>query len=268
MELKTFVKETLVQIVEGVKAAQAETASSGAKISPGAGDIRQDRQKPKFIGSTDAGIVEHVGFDLAVSRSDASTKEAGAGIFVWAIRGLDEMTNETTTAVPRRDIAVRAGWLLMLVIPGVLGGCGASGSKDQNFETLLRMKDQLRARYGEHLSMHETNVILDTTLNAKAIQEIDYERNRDNASEWEGVDWKSVRHRILKVLREQGLATGNEPAAGVKCALSNIDPPIETWTETSAFPFSVKSPRAVWDKAVLLFNGEKLVDIIPVASSQ
>lgn len=178
------------------------------------------------------------------------------------------MTNENSVTIARSTIAVQMAWLAMLLMFGMLEGCSASDAIGNDFGTLLRLKDGLQARYGEHLNMHEVNVILKTTLETKTVQEIDLAVDRGDAGEWQRIPWERVRRQIVESLRGEEAVVDDRSAASMECALRSIEPPIETWTETSSFPFSAKGQRMAWEKAVLLFKDKMLVDIIPIASSE
>jgi hypothetical protein len=72
MDLKSFVAETLVQIVEGVADAQKRIATLevGAAVNPGV--VSEDARRK--IGSP-----KRVQFDVAVTVSDESASRTGAG---------------------------------------------------------------------------------------------------------------------------------------------------------------------------------------------
>lgn len=81
MELKEFIKETLVQLVEGVKDAQKETSDSGAVIVPDG--IRTSNISEYYMVAIEkvAVPVYHVDFEVALTHSDG--KEDKGGIGVW-----------------------------------------------------------------------------------------------------------------------------------------------------------------------------------------
>lgn len=81
MKLQDFVTETLKQIINGVKEAQAESKESGAVISPDS-HLSYDNKKYLFCSGK---LVEHVEFDVAVTTSEAKETKAGLGIFVVGI---------------------------------------------------------------------------------------------------------------------------------------------------------------------------------------
>jgi hypothetical protein len=78
IELKDFIKETLVQIIEGVKAAQEETKTSNAEIN--AYPAKIDREKHTMSGSE----IRNVEFDIAITTS----KDEGAKARIGVVGGL------------------------------------------------------------------------------------------------------------------------------------------------------------------------------------
>lgn len=80
MELKEFVSQTLLQIVEGVKIAQATDTGTNVEIA----------QRGDF------GSIE---FDVAITTTDSVEGKGGAGIFVAGIslgaQAKGEVTNQT-----------------------------------------------------------------------------------------------------------------------------------------------------------------------------
>ncbi len=76
MELKDFIKETLVQITDGVIAASEECASKGARVNP--------------LMTSTAGIAQTqfnnsasvVGFHVTLCASSGKTESSGIGVFL------------------------------------------------------------------------------------------------------------------------------------------------------------------------------------------
>ncbi|KKM15411.1 hypothetical protein LCGC14_1696380, partial [marine sediment metagenome] len=79
MELREFVKLTLVHVVRGVVEAQEAVAEDGAQIVPRAGNTYGATEK---LMHTDEGVVETVSFDVAVTASSNEEMKGGIGIFV------------------------------------------------------------------------------------------------------------------------------------------------------------------------------------------
>ena len=101
MELKDFVKQTLVQIVKAVEEAQSEVNRSavGAIVSPGRGDMFGGNARTKGAVSARGGFIEDISFDLAITTVDISAKQGQAGIFVWSVGvgGKTKSENQNTT---------------------------------------------------------------------------------------------------------------------------------------------------------------------------
>jgi len=66
MELKEFVSETLLQIIEGVKIAQSTNTGTNVQIAPG-------------------GNYGKIEFDVAITTTDTTEAKAGVGIFVAGV---------------------------------------------------------------------------------------------------------------------------------------------------------------------------------------
>ncbi len=96
MKLQEFVSETLKEIIAGVKEAQTYAKDNGAAVNE---RIRGAPCDPKPIT-----------FDVAVTSTDASENEAGAGIFVAAlglgVRDKSDTLNSCVSRV-RFDVLVR-----------------------------------------------------------------------------------------------------------------------------------------------------------------
>jgi hypothetical protein len=88
MDVKEFVRETLRQIVEGVREAKNETTDK-CQIAP----VANTREK--------------VEFDIAVTVDEGQTKEKGAGVSVWALKaGTAGQSTISTNTVHRIKVSV------------------------------------------------------------------------------------------------------------------------------------------------------------------
>ena len=91
MELREFVKESLTQIIDGVRDAQQHAAGQGARVNP---PPAQDNL-PKTI--------EPVDFDIAVITSERQGGQVGVGIFVGGIgiggREQNEISDNVTSRI-------------------------------------------------------------------------------------------------------------------------------------------------------------------------
>ena len=76
MELKDFVSATLLEIVEGVQAAQVKAKKFGSVISPDLGPQAQGTlQKQGVQISNTMQVIEFVEFDVCVTTSNNAEKE-------------------------------------------------------------------------------------------------------------------------------------------------------------------------------------------------
>jgi hypothetical protein len=81
MKLQEFVNETLREIIAGVKEAQAYATGNGAIVNPGQsaggdGKLYSRERTGNLLPITD------IDFDVAVTSTDTTEQQAGAGIFV------------------------------------------------------------------------------------------------------------------------------------------------------------------------------------------
>jgi hypothetical protein len=79
MELKEFIEETLVQIVEGVKSAQVKTKDSGVVIVP-SGIRRTVTDVYKKEGSTELAVY-HIDFEVVLTATKGVENKSGIGVF-------------------------------------------------------------------------------------------------------------------------------------------------------------------------------------------
>ena len=77
MELKEFIKQTLVQIIEGVKDAQKSVGTDNGEIIP---RLSTPRNKDEI--SYDGRIIHNIYFDVAVTVTEGTEKKGGGGIKV------------------------------------------------------------------------------------------------------------------------------------------------------------------------------------------
>ncbi|CAD7344985.1 hypothetical protein X12_001115 [Xanthomonas arboricola] len=80
MELKDFIKLTLVQIAEGVKEAQEEAKKIGGNVNPYTHFVTQGMGTHLSRGET-----QQVKFDVAITASESTASKEGIGVVVAAI---------------------------------------------------------------------------------------------------------------------------------------------------------------------------------------
>lgn len=106
MELKDFVKNTLIQIVDGVIEAERELEQKGATVNPVGGYFDQKQVGGRTWSFKD-GITEVVDFDVALTNSEKEGSSAGIGVLLGSINlGAKGASEETITSVTRIKFSV------------------------------------------------------------------------------------------------------------------------------------------------------------------
>lgn len=111
MELKSFVTQTLVQIVEGVVDAQEKLQKSGAKINPESTQFTDhvgEHQLPWLYGAVKR-YGQVVEFDVSVTASERDEAQGGVGIQVASITlglGLSGKTEDQSSVISRLKFSV------------------------------------------------------------------------------------------------------------------------------------------------------------------
>ena len=140
--------------------------------------------------------------------------------------------------VQRRQAVMPLGGFLMLLGCLPLAGCSTRDSSSwENYNTLERLHGQLAIRYGEYLSLHETNVILNTTLNVRPLAEVDSERSHEPSSEWRRIDWPWLLDQIGETLNEGRPIAGNDVELG-KGDITGFSPPVSGFSAGRAVRLS------------------------------
>ncbi|MGM0782983.1 MAG: hypothetical protein ACQEUM_02600 [Pseudomonadota bacterium] len=111
MDLKDFVAQTLVQIVEGVTEAQQHIGEH-ALVSPVIQSGQEHASNQGFI-STANGYAQTVKFDVAVKASEGKVGKASGGIEVLSVSiGASGSKTDTSSSISRVQFAVP------VVLPG------------------------------------------------------------------------------------------------------------------------------------------------------
>lgn len=106
MELKDFVKNTLVQIVDGVIEAEKELEAKGASVNPIGGNFDQKQVGGRAWSFKD-GVSEVVDFDVALTNSEKEGTSAGIGVLLGSISlGAKGASEEVITSVTRIKFSV------------------------------------------------------------------------------------------------------------------------------------------------------------------
>jgi len=106
MDLKDFVKNTLIQIVDGVAEAEKELEQKGASVNPIGGYFDQ-KQLGGRSWTFEDGVTEIVGFDVALTNSEKEGSSAGIGVLLGGINlGAKGKSEEAVTSVTRIKFSV------------------------------------------------------------------------------------------------------------------------------------------------------------------
>ena len=99
MELKTFVSQTLVEILQGVKDAQVQAKQIGGKVSP----ISPFCTVPANGPSVEEDRPQNIEFDVAVTTSSGKETSGGIGVYVGAVglgsKGKSEASHESVSRI-------------------------------------------------------------------------------------------------------------------------------------------------------------------------
>lgn len=106
MDLKEFITETIVQIVEGVVDAQDKTKESGARVSPKLTGGASLGAQHGFLGA-DGGATQVVQFDVALTAKEGTGTKGGIGIVsVIVSLGASGESHEENASVSRVKFSV------------------------------------------------------------------------------------------------------------------------------------------------------------------
>jgi len=108
MKLQEFVSETLKEIIAGVKEAQKYAELEGAWISPRM--FSPAKSEVRYFAEKDHATIEQIEFDVAVTSTEGSATEAGAGIFVAAIGlGVKGKSDTSSSSISRIKFSIPLG---------------------------------------------------------------------------------------------------------------------------------------------------------------
>ncbi len=107
MELKDFLSRALVEIVEGVTAAQTQLGESGVHINPRLSTGQGTLESKGKLVSNFGRLVQMAEFDVAVTVNEATGTKGGIGIVGGFINlGSQGQSAESTTALSRIKFTV------------------------------------------------------------------------------------------------------------------------------------------------------------------
>ena len=115
MKQQEFVSETLKEIIAGVKESQKYAESEGACVSPRMHWIGE-KEMGRCVAETDYANIEQIEFDVAVTSTEGSATEAGAGIFVAAIGlGAKGKSDTSSSSISRIKFSIPLGLPMQFV---------------------------------------------------------------------------------------------------------------------------------------------------------
>ena len=103
MELKNFIKETLVQITQGVKEAQEETKEMGTHINP-SGLIENNQLK--FGYNDEFTSVQKIKMSVAIATTEGADVKAGVGLIHVLSLGVSSKVEEKTAIENRIEFEI------------------------------------------------------------------------------------------------------------------------------------------------------------------
>lgn len=111
MELKSFISETLLQLVEGVKEAQGKAKEHGGIVNPKVHITPKDARVGFSKESVHPiNLIYFVHFDIAITAVEGKETNGGIGVFVGAVglgsQGHSEESNTTHSKI-NFDLAVQ-----------------------------------------------------------------------------------------------------------------------------------------------------------------
>ncbi|MDB6102430.1 MAG: hypothetical protein JWO52_2429 [Gammaproteobacteria bacterium] len=103
MDLREFVTQTLVQIVEGVSQAKSQLSTTGASVNPLLiGDYREMAKHGGGLMLEAGGFAQLVEFDVALTITEATGTKGGIGVFAGAITlGSSGQSQQQNSSVSR-----------------------------------------------------------------------------------------------------------------------------------------------------------------------
>ena len=110
MDLKSFVSQTLIQIVEGVNEAHSAVKAKGASVNPSfAGDVK-NLPKSGFYHIGSGQLAQCVEFDVALTVSEGTDTKGGIGVFSGVINlGSSGQSTNESVSVSRVKFTVPLG---------------------------------------------------------------------------------------------------------------------------------------------------------------
>jgi hypothetical protein len=83
VELREFIHTALVEIIEGVASARADTSKHGASI--GSDPVYGNTKEAKILTDGQGRTTSTVEFDIALARADSRDTKGGIGVFLGTV---------------------------------------------------------------------------------------------------------------------------------------------------------------------------------------
>jgi hypothetical protein len=107
MDLREFVRESIVEIIQGVAEAQEATRNSNARVNPTGLSFRSDQLAGKMWDGKDHRVAQLLEFDVAVTASEGTGTKAKIGVLAGVLGAGVEGSEEAKAArVSRIKFAV------------------------------------------------------------------------------------------------------------------------------------------------------------------
>lgn len=108
MELKEFISETLVQIIEGINKAQIKAKESNAEINPDlVGNSDHTAKYGGGIRTAGGNYAQIVEFDVAVTTAEGKNVKGGIGVAAAVINmGSSGQSNSENTSVNKIKFSI------------------------------------------------------------------------------------------------------------------------------------------------------------------
>jgi hypothetical protein len=102
MNLKQFVKEALIELVEGVTEAQSSVGHDAVNPMPRHDTKVNNLQSQGYTPAAGGGLIQQVEFDVALTTSKATETKGGIGLFVAGIGlGSQGQSDSANTSISR-----------------------------------------------------------------------------------------------------------------------------------------------------------------------
>lgn len=107
MTIKDFIEETLVQIVQGVHAAQGRIEQSGASINRVGLKLHSDHVQVRRYDVVSMEVEDSVTFDIALTTEAGKEAKGGIGVYLGAVGlGTQGQSNNKESAISRVQFTV------------------------------------------------------------------------------------------------------------------------------------------------------------------